>query len=125
MDKIRIDKWLWAVRVYKTRTMAAEACKAGEVEIGGQKVKASREPRLNEIISVRVGIIHRTLKVVGLIDKRVGAKLVPQYLEDQTPASEYDKLKDKALQPILSRPPGFGRPTKRDRRVIGRLFLDE
>ncbi len=123
-DIVRLDKWLWAVRVFKTRTLASEACRAGHVQIAGQRVKPSRAVKLNEIISVHLGVITRTLKVIGLIDKRVGAKLVAQYAEDQTPATEYEKLRDKSSAPVLLRPPGFGRPTKKDRRAMGRIFPD-
>jgi ribosome-associated heat shock protein Hsp15 len=122
IEDVRIDKWLWAVRVFKTRTLASEACKAGHVEIAGQAVKASRAVRLNEVISIKLGIMTKTVKVTGLLGKRVGAKLVPQFAEDQTPASEYEKLKDKGAEPVLVRRPGFGRPTKKERRAIGRMF---
>ncbi|MBM3834410.1 MAG: RNA-binding S4 domain-containing protein [Verrucomicrobia bacterium] len=122
MDAVRIDKWLWAVRVFKTRTLASEACKAGHVQILGQAIKPSREIRANEVIAIKIGIMTKTLKVVGVIDKRVGAKLVPQHAEDQTPASEYEKLKEQSQQPVFVRPAGFGRPTKKERRAIGRLF---
>jgi ribosome-associated heat shock protein Hsp15 len=124
MEDVRIDKWLWAVRVFKTRTLASEACKAGHVEIASQTVKASRAVRLNDVISTKLGIITKTMRVIGLIDRRVGAKLVPQYAEDQTPASEYEKLKEERVKPALVRPPGFGRPTKKERRAIGRMFPD-
>jgi ribosome-associated heat shock protein Hsp15 len=123
MEQVRIDKWLWAVRVYKTRTLAAEACRAGHVEISGQNVKASREVRINDIISARVGIILRTVKVIGLLERRVGPKLVDQYAEDLTPQSEYDKLKEQGPRPVIY-PKGFGRPTKKDRRVLDQFLSD-
>lgn len=124
MDTVRIDKWLWAVRIFKTRTLAAEACKSGHVEIAGHAAKPSRTVRLDEVISVKLGVMSKTLKVVELIEKRVGAKLVPQYAEDQTPAAEYEKLREKSLQPVFVWPEGIGRPTKKDRRAMDRFFPD-
>ena len=114
---VRIDKWLWAVRLFKTRTLAAEACRAGHVEIAGQKVKPSRSVRVGEIISAHVGIITRTVRVLGLIEKRVGASIVNQHAEDLTPALEYEKLKERRAEPRFY-PPGFGRPTKKHRRAV-------
>ena len=119
---VRIDKWLWAVRIYKTRTAAADACKAGHVQIDSQRVKPARSIKLNEIISVHVGIITKTVKVIGILDRRVGAKLVKDYLEDQTPESEYAKLSDKSLQGVGVQEKGLGRPTKKNRRVMERFF---
>ena len=115
---VRIDKWLWAVRLYKSRTIAAEACSASQVKVGGQNVKPSRSVHVGEIITALTGEITRTVKVIGVIDKRVGAKLVPQFLEDLTPASEYEKPREKNLTPFAFRPKGAGRPTKRDRRKM-------
>lgn len=88
---VRIDKWLWAVRLFKTRSQATAACAAGKVRIGDQPVKPSRTPRVGEVITAKVAGITRTVKVVELLEKRVGAKLVADYLEDLTPASEYEK----------------------------------
>ncbi|MFN7138430.1 MAG: RNA-binding S4 domain-containing protein [Limisphaerales bacterium] len=118
---VRIDKWLWAVRLYKTRTLAADACVAGKVRVAEQSVKPSRLIRAGEIITAVTGEITRTVKVVGLVDKRVGAKLVPQHLEDLTPASEYEKPRDPNFTPFMFRPKGAGRPTKKDRRSIDKL----
>ncbi len=115
-----MDKFLWAVRLYKTRSLAAAACTGGKVHINGQAVKPSRPARPGEVITAVSGVITRTVKVLGVIDHRVGARLVPQYLEDLTPASEYNKPKD--LPPPGYRPKGSGRPTKRDRRILHRFF---
>jgi ribosome-associated heat shock protein Hsp15 len=115
---IRVDKWLWAVRVFKSRSLATDACRAGKVEIGGQKVKASRAVRVHEIISTQLGIITRTVKVLGLIERRVGAQAAKQFAEDLTPESEYAKLKNPNFQPALVHPKGLGRPTKKNRRLL-------
>ncbi len=119
---VRIDKWLWAVRIYKTRTAAADACRHGRVIIAGQPVKPAREVKINELISARTGDITRTIKVIAPLEHRVGASLVAQYAEDLTPASEYEKPREPYLQPLFSRPRGMGRPTKRDRRKIEKLL---
>ncbi len=115
---IRIDKWLWAVRTFKTRSQATDACKSGKVKIDDSNVKPSREVRLNEEINVQVNHITRTLRVIGLLDKRVGAKLVPEYMEDLTTPEEYDKEKIKREINYEYRDRGLGRPTKKERRLI-------
>lgn len=118
---IRIDKWLWAVRLYKTRSLAAEACTAGKVTVGDQPVKPARSVRIGEVISAVTGDITRTVKVIGLVSKRVGAKLVAENLEDLTPPSEFEKKREPNFQPFAFRPKGSGRPTKKDRRSIDNL----
>jgi ribosome-associated heat shock protein Hsp15 len=120
--EVRIDKWLWAVRLYKTRTVAAEACKAGHVKVGGQTIKPSRDIRLGETIEAKTGEITHTVRVLGLIEQRVGAKLVSQYLEDLTPASEYEKPRLPSGRPLFLRPKGSGRPSKKQRRDWESLF---
>jgi len=122
MSAERIDKWLWAVRLFKTRTLAADACKAGSVEIAGIAVKPAREVREGETITVKQGLIVRTLRVVGIPKSRVGAKLVAEFCDDQTPASEFEKVKAQRVQQVLARDKGAGRPTKRDRRLLDKLF---
>lgn len=122
LQHLRIDKWLWAVRVYKTRTTAAEACRGGHVKIEGDAVKASREVRVGEIIEARAGLVNRTVKVLGLIEKRVGASAVKAFMEDLTPPEEYEKARAAATQPIFYRPKGTGRPTKKDRRDMERFL---
>lgn len=119
--RTRVDKWLWAVRVFKTRSQATDACKSGKVKIDDTNVKPSREVNLDENISAQVNHITRTLKVIGMLDKRVGAKLVPDYMEDLTPAEEYDKEKMKREINYEYRDRGLGRPTKKERRLIDRL----
>ena len=120
-EGIRIDKWLWSVRAFKTRSQATDACKSGKVKIDDSNVKPSREVKLNEEINIQVNHITRTLRVIGLLDKRVAAKLVPDYMEDLTPAEEYDKEKIKREINYEYRDRGLGRPTKKERRLIDRL----
>lgn len=119
---VRIDKWLWAVRLLKTRTLASNACRAGHVKVGGQNIKPARNVRLDEIISVRIGAITKTVRVTGLLEHRIGATLASQYYEDQTPKAEYEKLKGEKRQPLFASQKGYGRPTKKDRRAIGRVL---
>ena len=119
---LRIDKWLWAVRVYKTRTLAAEACRGGHVKIGGDAVKASREIHVGETINARTGVVNRTVKVLGLLEKRMGAAAVKAFMEDLTPPEEYQKAREAAMQPVFTRLRGAGRPTKKDRRDIEKLL---
>jgi len=121
-ESVRIDKWLWAVRVYKSRSLAAEACHAGHVKIGGNSVKPSRDVRTGEQISVLAGRVLRTVKVLALLDRRVGAKLVSQFLEDLTPPEVYARAREEALQDRVRFPTGFGRPTKKQRRQMERFL---
>ena len=118
----RIDKWLWTVRIFRTRSLATDACRAGSVAVNSQPVKPSRDVRAGEVVIVRQGLIHRTLKVRAVPPARVGAKLVATYCEDQTPPAEFAKARAQRVQQFLARARGSGRPTKRDRRLIDRLF---
>ena len=124
---IRIDKWLWAVRVFKTRSLAAEACRSGKVKILDQVVKPSHNLKAGEVIIVSIPPITRTLKVVVVAGNRVSAKLVPGLMEDLTPETEYQKLKRTKGEDFEFRQRGLGRPTKRERREIGflKLYTDE
>ncbi|HZM02364.1 MAG TPA: RNA-binding S4 domain-containing protein [Candidatus Saccharimonadales bacterium] len=115
---VRMDKWLWAVRIFKTRSLATAACRLGHVTLGGQPVKPAREVKINEVLLIKKDDMTRTFKVLGLLDKRVGAPLAKQYVEDQTPESEFQKARDLRLQPIPWRPKGSGRPTKKERRDL-------
>lgn len=120
MDQtVRIDKWLWAVRLYKTRSQATDACRSGKVRIDDVVVKPSRELKLNQIISIHAGPITRTVQVKGMIEKRVGAKLVPDNMIDLTPEEEYKKLELIRDNPLAQRK---GRPTKKERRDIDQWF---
>ena len=113
---VRIDKWLWMVRLYKTRSIATEACNAGKVKLNGDNVKPSRDVRVGEVYEVHIGSLHKTVEVVGAPKSRVGAPLVPQYCNDLTPQSEYDRMKTLKTQEF--RPHGLGRPTKCERRQL-------
>ncbi len=121
LDRIRIDKWLWAVRIFKTRNQAADACRGGKVKIDGQAVKPSREVTADTIIEVQLGIIKKQVRIKQVIKNRVSAKLVPDLCEDLTPAEEYEKLDMLRLLNAEKRDRGVGRPTKKDRRDIDNL----
>ncbi len=118
MNKVRIDKWLWAVRIYKTRSVATTACNGGKVKIDGQTVKPSRVIQIGETISVRKRFISSTFVVLGLLEKRVSAKLAVEYVQDVTPQEEKMKVKVNAAIPVHTREKGAGRPTKKDRRKL-------
>jgi ribosome-associated heat shock protein Hsp15 len=121
MESMRIDKWLWAVRLYKTRSLAIAACRAGHVKIGGRSVKPSREVHVGDVICALTGQLNRTVRVVALLDQRVGARLVGQHLEDLTPPEEYASVRAEARTRIQF-PKGWGRPTKKQRRQWEGLF---
>lgn len=120
-DEVRIDKWLWAVRIYKTRSMAGDACRAGKVKMDDLAVKPSRNLKTGDVITVSLGPLTRTLKVTALIHNRVSAKLVPESLEDLTPAEEYERIKFMKELNAEKRDRGTGRPTKKERRQIEKL----
>ena len=124
---IRIDKWLWAVRVFKTRSLASEACRSGKVKILDQVIKPSRVLKDGEVITVSIPPITKTLKVIALTGNRVSASLVPTLMEDLTPEAEYQKLKRTKESDFEFRQRGVGRPTKRERREIEFLksYLDK
>ncbi len=119
---MRVDKWLWAVRIYKTRGQAAAACRTGRVKIRGVNAKPSRLVRIGEVITTRKGEHVRKVKVTGLLEHRVGAKLVYDYLEDLSPAAEEIKPEHGGLAPLPRRAKGAGRPAKKDRRTWERSF---
>ncbi|TVR50973.1 MAG: RNA-binding S4 domain-containing protein [Puniceicoccaceae bacterium] len=120
---MRIDKWLWAVRLFKTRGLALEACKAGHVRIEGQPVKPSRMVRGGEEILARVHLVERKVRVLGLPASRVGPQRVAEFMDDLTPPEAYDVVRENRIQAVLQRPRGEGRPTKRERRLMDRLLL--
>lgn len=121
-DAVRIDKWLWAVRVFKTRSMASDACRSGKVLIDGQEVKPSREVKLDDKVEIRINPhFTRTLVVLKSLSNRVGAKLVPEFADDITPQEEYEKLKTFNQLNWEKRDRGIGRPTKKERRLIDKL----
>ncbi len=119
---VRIDKWLWAVRLYKTRSQATEACKKGHVSIGDLPVKASRDVRVGEVVQVRKAPITRSFEVLALTGKRMGAKLVSDFLKDVTPAEELEVLEMQKHMRWSDREKGTGRPTKKDRRDLDEFF---
>ena len=114
----RIDKWLWAVRIFKTRARATEACAGGKVKIDGTAVKASRKIQAEDIIQVRKGVINFMYKVLNIAEKRMGAKLIIDFVEDITPDDELAKLESSHKQPLQTREKGWGRPTKRERQIM-------
>ena len=120
-EKLRIDKYLWAIRVFKTRTLAADACKAGRVKLDGQNIKPSHEVKVGETYQVSKGIERRVLKVTGLLESRADAKKAVGFYEDITPVEQTQAFKSMFQAPILKRDRGAGRPTKRDRREIDEL----
>lgn len=121
---MRIDKYLWCVRLFKTRTLATEACNAGKILIDGQPVKPSREVRPGTTFTYRNAGIHYVYEVIDLPKSRVGAALVKTYLENKTPQEELEKLEMIRLAKAFTRPKGMGRPTKKERRDI-ESFLDD
>ena len=117
----RIDKWLWAVRIFKTRAQATEACAGGKVKIDGTAVKASRKIQPGETLLVRKGVIKYMYKVLKIAEKRMGAKLIIDFVEDLTSDDERAKLKSSHKQPLQTREKGQGRPTKKERRIMDEI----
>lgn len=117
-ESIRIDKWLWEVRIYKTRNQATLACRAGKVRIGGTIVKPSRELKEGEEVAIFLPPFHKSVRVLGFPKSRVSAKVVPEFMEDLTPQEEYEKLRMARETNFEYREQGIGRPTKRERREI-------
>ena len=114
----RIDKWLWAVRIFKTRAQATKACAGGKVKIDGTAIKASRKIQLGETLLVRKGVIKYMYKVLKIAEKRMGAKLIIDFVEDLTSDDERAKLRSSHKQPLQTRAKGQGRPTKKERRIM-------
>ena len=117
----RIDKWLWSMRVFKTRTIATDACKKGRVTMNGVAIKPSRNIKVGEVIDVKKPPITYTFKVLAIPNGRLGAKVVPEYLENLTPKSQYDLLERSRISGFVDRSKGLGRPTKRDSRELSRF----
>lgn len=116
--EVRIDKWMWATRLFKTRTIAAEACKKGRVSINDTPVKPSRMIKTGDIIQIRKTPVTYSFKVLALTEKRMGAKLVPEFLEDVTPPQQYEILEISRIGGFVNRARGTGRPTKREGREL-------
>lgn len=121
-EGIRIDKWLWAVRLYKTRSLASEECKKGKVMINGMNVKPSREIKEGETIQLRRPPITRSYKVIALAENRMAAKIVPEFMVETTPASELEILEIQKNMSVYNRERGTGRPTKKERRDLDDFF---
>lgn len=125
-QEVRVDKWLWAMRIFKTRTLATEACKKGRVTLGENQIiaKPSRTIKIGDIVNVRKSPVTYTFRVKGLTENRLGAKLVPDYMENITPQSELDLLEIVKINGFVDRRKGLGRPTKREGRELAR-FTEE
>lgn len=123
--EVRIDKWLWCVRAFKTRADAAEACRNGAVTVNGNEAKPGRDVRVGDKITVRLSGLTRTLEVLGLPRSRVAAKELPALVTDLTPAEEYERARQAHLDILAPRDAGAGRPTKKDRRDTEWLTGDE
>lgn len=125
MAEARIDKWLWAARIFKTRTIAAEACKKGRISINGAQAKPARMIKPGDIINVKKSPITYSFKVLQAIEKRVGAKLVPEIMENVTSPEQYELLEMSKISGFIDRARGTGRPTKKDRRSLDEFFTPE
>ena len=118
MSEVRVDKYLWAMRIYKTRSIAVDACKNGRITMNGVQLKPSRTFKIGDMFNVRKGPITYTYKVLQLTENRLGAKLVPDYMRDETPKEQLELLELARMAGNGSRDRGTGRPTKKDRREI-------
>ncbi|WP_455998584.1 RNA-binding S4 domain-containing protein [Phocaeicola barnesiae] len=125
MAEARIDKWLWAARIFKTRTIAAEACKKGRISINGAQAKPARMIKAGDTIQVRKPPVTYSFKVLQAIEKRVGAKLVPEVMENVTTPDQYELLEMNRISGFIDRARGTGRPTKKDRRDLDDFFTPE
>lgn len=129
MSEARIDKWMWAARIFKTRTIAAEACKKGRVNLNGAQAKAARMVKPGDIVQVRKPPVTYSFKVLQPIEKRVGAKLVADVMENVTTPDQYELLEMSRISGFVNRAKGTGRPTKKDRRELEEFtapeFLDD
>ena len=114
----RIDKWLWAARIFKTRSLAADACKSGRITLNGVQVKPSRTVKEGDEVGVKKSPVTYTFRVKQAIEKRVGAKLLPDILEDITTPEQYESLEMQRSSGFVGRAKGTGRPTKKDRRAL-------
>jgi ribosome-associated heat shock protein Hsp15 len=119
---LRIDKWLWAVRIFKTRTDASEACKKGWVLVNNIQVKPSRDIKIGDVVTVKRPPINYVYTVVGLVENRQPAKNVPLYAENITPQEELDMLKIQKSTLFVQRDRGTGRPTKKERRDMDKFI---
>ena len=123
MDSARIDKWLWAVRIFKTRSIAADACKNGRVTKNGMTMKPSHMVKVGEVVSVKKPPVTYSFRILKAIEQRVGAKLLPEIYENVTDPKQYELLEMSRISGFVDRARGTGRPTKKDRRAID-AFVD-
>lgn len=121
-NKVRLDKWLWAVRQFKTRSIATTACDQGKISINDQPAKASRIVKIGDIVSVKRTGLTRTLKVLQITTNRMAAKLVPEFYEELTPLADIEAFKSRISRISIFRDPGTGRPTKQERRALDDYF---
>ena len=119
---VRLDKWLWAARVFKTRALASDACRQGRITIAGQPAKPARDVKVGDILVVKKYEVTCTFRVLQLLDRRVGAPVAAQFVEDLTPPEEHQKPRQPDFRPLFVRPQGAGRPTKKERRALDSLF---
>lgn len=124
MEEARIDKWLWASRIFKTRSIAADACKNGRVTVGNVTVKPSRMVKVGETVSVRKPPITYSFRILKTIEQRVGAKLLPEIYENVTAPEQYELLEMTRISGFVDRARGTGRPTKKDRRSLDAFISD-
>ncbi len=123
-EEVRIDKWLWAMRLFKTRSIAADACKKGKIMMSGQNLKPSRTIKVGDIIQIRKSPIIYSFRVLALTENRLGAKLVPEYIENVTTPDQYELLEITKISGFINRDKGTGRPTKKDRRDLDEFLSD-
>ena len=117
-EQARIDKWLWAARIFKTRSLAADACKNGRVSIGNVNVKPSHMVKVGETVNVREPPVTYSFKILKTIEQRVGAKLIPEIYENVTSPDQYELLEMNRISGFVDRARGTGRPTKKERRAL-------
>lgn len=125
MNEARIDKWLWAVRIYKTRSLATDACRNGRITLNGTSAKASKCVHVGDVVTVRKAPVTYTFRVLQAIENRVGAKLVPEMLENITTPDQYEILEMQKISGFVGRARGTGRPTKKERRDLDEFTSDE
>ena len=121
MEAVRVDKYLWSIRIFKTRSQASNACRSGKVIIDDIHVKPSREVRIEDVVHIRFGPLTKIIKVTDLLERRVSAKIAQSYFEDLTPEEEIEKVKMLREVNYEKRDRGLGRPTKKERRLIEKL----
>ncbi len=124
MEEVRIDKWLWAVRIFKTRSIATDACKKNRISVNGQSAKAARTIKVGDVIAVRKPPVTYSFRVLQLAQNRMGAKLVPDFMENITPPDQYEILEMQKITGFVDRAKGLGRPTKKDRRELEQFSED-